>query len=75
MNELAVPLGVPAAGICPIAPGWTTAPGVVGELVALPLLLLLLLQAARAVMLATARASPPMRLVPNLVIAPPSLRC
>jgi hypothetical protein len=43
--------------------------------VALPLLLLLLLQAARAVMPATARASPPMRFVPNLVIAPPSLRC
>ncbi len=69
----AVPLGVPAAGIAPIEPGCVTAPGVV--VVVLLLLLLLLLQAARAVMLATARASPPMRFVPNLVIAPPSLRC
>ena len=41
---------------------------------ALPLLLLLL-QAAMAVMPATARASAPIRFVPNLVIAPPSSRC
>jgi hypothetical protein len=75
--EPAVPLGVPAAGIAPIEPGWVVSPGgAVGVVVPLVVLLLvLLLQAARAVTLATARASTPMRLVPNLVIAPPSLRC
>ena len=40
----------------------------------LPLLVLLLLQAARAVMPATARARTPMRFLPDMVIAPPSSR-
>src|ERR1700685_3236636 len=70
--EPAVPEGVPAAGIAPIEPACVVTPG--GVVVELLLLLLLLLHAARAVIPATARASPLMRLVPNLVIAPPSLR-
>ena len=56
--------GVPAAGIIPTEPGCVT-----DVEVALPLW-----QEARAVTLATARASPPMRLVPNLMIAPPHPR-
>src|SRR5579871_1142797 len=73
---LGVPDGVPAAGIAPIEPGCVVTPGEVLVFVGLVLLLLLLLllHAARAVMPATARASPPMYLLPNLVIAPPSLR-
>src|SRR5580693_3129867 len=71
--EPAVPEGVPAAGIPPIEPACVVTPGVV--VVELLLLLLLLLHAARAVIPATARASAPMRLVPDRVIAPPSLRC
>ena len=63
------PLGVPAAGICPIEPGCVTAPGRVGVFVEL-LLLPLLLQAARAVMLATARARTPICLFRSLVLAP-----
>src|SRR5580700_6843009 len=59
--EPAVPLGVPAAGIIPTEPGCAT-----DVEVAPPLQ-----EAARAVTLAIARASPPMRLVPNLMIAPP----
>src|SRR5579872_1345178 len=70
----AVPDAVPAAGIPPIEPGSVVTPGVVLVFVGVLLLLLLLLHAARAVMPATARASPPMYLVPNLVTAPPSLR-
>src|SRR5579859_7146413 len=74
--EPAVPDGVPAAGIPPIEPGSVVTPGVVLVFVGvvLLLLLLLLLHAARAVIPATARASPPMYLVPNLVTGPPSLR-
>ena len=40
-----------------------------------PLPLLLLLQAASAVMLATATAIPPIALVRNLIIGPPSSHC
>src|SRR5580658_7334095 len=56
-------------------PGCVVSPaGAVGEVLALPLLPLLLLQAARAVRPAAARASALMRFFPNLVIAPPSSR-
>src|SRR5580704_4982322 len=65
--EPALPEGVPAAGITPTEPGSRSPPGELEVGVALPLLLVLL-QAARAVTPATARASPPMRLLPNLVI-------
>ncbi len=63
-----VPLA--AAGTEPIAPGTVTAPEEV-----LPDELLLLLQAASAVMLATAMAIPPIVLLRNLIIGPPSLPC
>src|SRR5215471_1546151 len=68
--EPALPEGVPAAGTSPAEPGSLTAPGEVDVAVAPPLPLVLLLQAARAVTLATARASPPMRFLPNVVINP-----
>jgi hypothetical protein len=69
VNVAAWPEGVPAAGISPIPPGTLVAPGVTEAE-------LLLLQAARAVTLATARASAPMYLFfAKIVIAPPSLRC
>jgi hypothetical protein len=67
----ALPVGVPAPGIPPIEPGWVVTPGVALE-VGLALPLPLLLQAARAVTLATARASPAMLFLPNVVIVPPS---
>jgi hypothetical protein len=67
----AFPEGVPAAGTDPIPPETVDAPFWVLP----PLLLLpLLLQAASAVMLATAMAIPPMVLVRNFIIAPPSSR-
>ena len=69
--EPAVPEGVPAAGIAPIEPACVVTPGVV--VVELLLLLLLLLHAARAVTPATARASPPRRLVPESGHRPPLL--
>jgi hypothetical protein len=60
------------AGTDPIAPGGVTAPlALVPEL----LWLLLLLQAASAVMLATATAIPPIALLRNLIIGPPSSHC
>src|SRR5579863_1051870 len=68
------PDGVPADGISPTEPGCDTPWGELDVGVALPLLLLLLLQAARAVTLATARASPPMRFLPDVIIMPASSR-
>src|SRR5271156_3274659 len=66
----AVPLAVPAAGIAPMEPGCVTSPGVVVVVLEPLPLLLVLLQAARAVTLATARARRPMCFFPNLVLAP-----
>ena len=63
---------VGAIGTDPIPPGTVTLPAVLLP----PLLeLLLLLQAASAVMLATARASPAIVLLRSLIIGPPSWRC
>jgi hypothetical protein len=64
---------VDSAGTEPIPPGTVMLP-----LEVLPpaeLELELLLQAASAVMLATARAIPPIALLRNLIIGPPSSRC
>jgi hypothetical protein len=67
VNVAAWPEGVPAAGISPIPPGTLVAPGVTEAE------LLLLLQAARAVTLATARASAPMYLFFAKIVIGPSL--
>jgi hypothetical protein len=65
-----LPLAAASAGTDPIPPGAVVAP-----LAVLPdELLLLLLQAASAVMLATAMAIPPIALLRNLIIGPPSSR-
>jgi hypothetical protein len=61
--EPAVPLGVPAAGILPTAPGTVIGPEVVAaeaEPVPAP---------AKAARAATARATPPMRTRPNPILA------
>src|SRR5580692_1488704 len=59
--EPAVPLGVPAAGILPTAPGTVIGPEVVAaEAELVP---------AKAARAATARATPPMRTRPNPILA------
>ena len=70
--EPAWPEAAPAAGMPPMEPGWVVCPGEAVE-VGLALPLPLLLQAARAVTLAIARASPPMRFLLNIT-APHFLR-
>jgi hypothetical protein len=75
MAQVIVPafwVPVASCGTDPIPPATLTTPG--AELFdELPLLLLL--QAASAVMLATATAIPPIALVRNLIIGPPSSHC
>src|ERR1700691_1578650 len=70
--EPAVWAPVASLGTDPIPPGTVLTPGV---LLPAALVTLLLLQAASAVMLATAMAMPPTALMRDLIIGPPSSRC